>query len=106
MIRRVRAEFEQTMAEMAAAVNAAPDGHLFDASEERCGMCWGNRTTKRRSSFLQGYFPQSLGTHRIQLPALGRDFLGDLGAFAGAEGLRDVVPGFRWERIQVGEDRA
>jgi len=36
LIRRMRAEFEKTMAEVAEAVNAAPDGHLIDASEERC----------------------------------------------------------------------
>jgi hypothetical protein len=36
LIRRMRAEFEKTMMEVAQAVNAAPDGHLIDASEERC----------------------------------------------------------------------
>lgn len=36
LIRRMRAEFEKTMAEVAEVVNAAPDGHLIDASEERC----------------------------------------------------------------------
>jgi hypothetical protein len=36
LIRRMRAEFEKTMAEVTAAVNDAPDGHLIDGSEERC----------------------------------------------------------------------
>ncbi len=36
LIRRMRAEFEKTMAEVVEAVNAAPDGHLIDGSEERC----------------------------------------------------------------------
>jgi hypothetical protein len=36
LVRRMRAEFEKTMAEVAAAVNGAPDGHLIDASEECC----------------------------------------------------------------------
>jgi hypothetical protein len=34
--RRMRAKFEQTMAEVAQAVNEAPEGHLIDGSEERC----------------------------------------------------------------------
>ena len=36
LIQRMRSEFEKTMAEVAQAVNAAPDGHLIDGSEERC----------------------------------------------------------------------
>ena len=36
LVRRMRAEFETTMAEVTAAVNAAPDGRLIDGSEERC----------------------------------------------------------------------
>lgn len=36
LARRMRAEFEKTMTEVAAAVNGAPDGQLIDASEERC----------------------------------------------------------------------
>lgn len=36
LILRMRAAFEKTMAEVAEAVNAAPDGHLIDGSEERC----------------------------------------------------------------------
>jgi hypothetical protein len=36
LIRRMRSEFEKTMTEVTAAVNDAPDGHLIDASEERC----------------------------------------------------------------------
>ena len=35
LVRRMRAEFEKTMAEVTEAVNAAPDGHLIDGSEER-----------------------------------------------------------------------
>jgi hypothetical protein len=36
LVRRMRAEFEKTMAEVTAAVNDAADGHLIDGSEERC----------------------------------------------------------------------
>src|SRR5512146_3234022 len=36
LMRRMRSAFEKTMAEVAAAVNQAPDGHWIDASEERC----------------------------------------------------------------------
>lgn len=36
LIRRMRAEFEETMTEVTRAVNDAPDGHLIDASEEHC----------------------------------------------------------------------
>lgn len=36
LIRRMREDFEKTMREVADAVNAAPDGHLIDGSEERC----------------------------------------------------------------------
>ena len=36
LIRRMRTEFEKTMAEVTAAVNDAPDGHLIDGSDERC----------------------------------------------------------------------
>ena len=36
LIRRMRAEFEQTMAQVTQAVNDAPDGHLINGSEERC----------------------------------------------------------------------
>jgi hypothetical protein len=36
LVRRMRAAFERTMSEVAAAVNDAPDGRLIDGSEERC----------------------------------------------------------------------
>jgi hypothetical protein len=36
LVRRMREDFEKTMREVADAVNAAPDGHLIDGSEERC----------------------------------------------------------------------
>ena len=35
LVRRMRADFERTMREVADAVNAAPDGHLIDGSEEQ-----------------------------------------------------------------------
>ena len=35
LVRRMRADFERTLGEVADAVNAAPDGHLIDGSEER-----------------------------------------------------------------------
>lgn len=35
LIGRMREDFERTMAEVANAVNDAPDGHLIDGSEER-----------------------------------------------------------------------
>jgi hypothetical protein len=36
LIRRMRTQFEEVMSEVAQAVNDAPDGHLINASEERC----------------------------------------------------------------------
>jgi hypothetical protein len=36
LVRRMRAEFEKTMAEVTEAVNRARDGHLINDSEERC----------------------------------------------------------------------
>ena len=36
LIRRMRARFEESMEQIAEAVNDAPDGHLIDGSEERC----------------------------------------------------------------------
>jgi hypothetical protein len=36
VIRRMRAKFEESMAQITEAVNDAPDGHLIDGSEERC----------------------------------------------------------------------
>ena|SRR5438093_6364390 len=36
LIRRMRAKFEESMAQITQAVNDAPDGHLIDGSEERC----------------------------------------------------------------------
>ena len=35
-IRRMRARFEEAMKQVASAVNAAPDGHLINGSEEAC----------------------------------------------------------------------
>lgn len=35
LVERMRADFEQTMGRLADAVNAAPDGHLIDGSEEK-----------------------------------------------------------------------
>lgn len=36
LIGRMRAKFEESMARVTAAVNAAPDGHWIDGSEEVC----------------------------------------------------------------------
>jgi hypothetical protein len=36
LIRRMRAKFEESMAQVTEAVNDAPTGHLIDGSEERC----------------------------------------------------------------------
>jgi hypothetical protein len=36
LIRRMHAKFEAVMTEVTQSVNDAPDGHLIDASEERC----------------------------------------------------------------------
>ena len=36
LVKRMRERFEATMAQVAEAVNAAPDGHWIDASEEAC----------------------------------------------------------------------
>lgn len=35
LVRRMREDYERTMRQVADAVNAAPDGHLIDASEEQ-----------------------------------------------------------------------
>ncbi len=35
LVRRMRDDYERTMRQVADAVNAAPDGHLIDASEEQ-----------------------------------------------------------------------
>src|SRR5215218_3031812 len=35
LVRRMRADFEETLRQVADAVNDAPDGHLIDGSEER-----------------------------------------------------------------------
>jgi hypothetical protein len=35
LVRRMRVDYEQTMRQVADAVNAAPDGHLIDGSEEQ-----------------------------------------------------------------------
>ena len=35
LVQRMRADFERTMRQVADAVNAAPDGHLIDGSEEQ-----------------------------------------------------------------------
>src|SRR5258707_2763541 len=40
-IRQIRAEFENTMAEVTAAVNDAQDGYLIDGSEQRCRAAFG-----------------------------------------------------------------
>jgi hypothetical protein len=50
LIRRMREDFERTMAEVASAVNDAPDGHLIDGSEERVRDVLGEF---RRRSFEQ-----------------------------------------------------
>jgi len=36
LIRRMRAAFEKTMAQVTQAVNNAPDGHLIDGSDQQC----------------------------------------------------------------------
>ena len=53
LVRRMRAEFEKTMAEVAAAVNAAPDGRLIDASEERCRDVLGELRRRAYETALQ-----------------------------------------------------
>ena len=53
LIRRMRAEFEKTMAQVVEAVNAAPDGHWIDASEERCRDVLGEFRQKAYETALQ-----------------------------------------------------
>ena len=53
LVRRMRAEFEAMMSEVAAAVNAAPDGHLIDGSEERCRDVLGEFRRKAYETALQ-----------------------------------------------------
>jgi hypothetical protein len=42
LVRRMREDFEATMLKVADAVNAAPDGHLIDGSEEQVRDLLGN----------------------------------------------------------------
>src|ERR1035437_2076694 len=53
MIRRMRAEFEKVMTEVVEAVNAAPDGHLIDGSEERCRDVLGEFRRRAYETALQ-----------------------------------------------------
>jgi hypothetical protein len=53
LIRRMRADFEKTMAEVTQAVSAAPDGHWIDASEERCRDALGEFRRKTYETAVQ-----------------------------------------------------
>ncbi len=53
LIRRMRADFEKTMSQVVEAVNAAPDGHWIDASEERCRDVLGEFRRKAYETALQ-----------------------------------------------------
>lgn len=53
LIRRMRAVFEETMAQVVEAVSAAPDGHWIDASEERCRDVLGEFRQKAYETALQ-----------------------------------------------------
>jgi len=53
LIRRMRSEFEKTMSEVTEAVNAAPDGHWIDASEERCRDVLGEFRRKAYETAMQ-----------------------------------------------------
>ena len=53
LIRRMRCEFAKTMSEVVEAVNAAPDGHWIDASEERCRDVLGEFRRKAYETALQ-----------------------------------------------------
>ena len=53
LVRRMRAEFERTMQEVTEAVNAAPDGHLIDGSEERARDALGEFRRRAYETALQ-----------------------------------------------------
>ena len=65
LIRRMRADFEQTMLQVADAVNAAPDGHLIDGSEEQVRDLLGEF---RRRSF------QTAAQMRVEATEASADF--------------------------------
>ena len=62
LIARMRAKFEQTMAEVAQAVNDAADGHLIDGSEEQCRDVLGEfRRAAYETAVREGYRFYSYG---------------------------------------------
>ena len=48
LVRRLRDDFERTVREVAEAVNAAPDGHLIDGSENKAGQVRENKAGQVR----------------------------------------------------------
>ena len=72
LVRRMRADFEQTLREVADAVNDAPDGHLIDGSEQRVRDLLG---AFRRRSF------QTAAQMRVEAAEASADFSpGEAGA--------------------------
>ena len=53
LIRRMRAEFDKTMREVAQAVNDAPDGHWIDGSEEQARNALGEFRRKAYEQAMQ-----------------------------------------------------
>jgi hypothetical protein len=78
LIRRMRAKFEASMAQITQAVNDAPDGHLIDGSEERCRDVLGEF---RRAAF------QTAVQMRVEATEASPDFSpGGAGAGASRDG--------------------
>ena len=65
LVRRMRADFEETLRQVADAVNDAPDGHLIDGSEERVRDLLGEF---RRRSF------QAAAQMRVEATEASADF--------------------------------
>ena len=83
LVRRMRADFEETLRQVADAVNDAPDGHLIDGSEERVRDLLGEF---RRRSF------QTAAQMRVEATEASADFPPG-GAGAGEPGAGGAVGG-------------
>jgi len=83
LVRRMRADFEETLRQVADAVNDAPDGHLIDGSEERVRDLLGEF---RRRSF------QTAAQMRVEATEASAGFSPG-GAGAGEPGAGGAVGG-------------
>jgi hypothetical protein len=81
LVRRMRDDFERTMRQVADAVNAAPDGHLIDGSEEQVRDLLGEF---RRRSF------ETAAQMRVEATEASADFSPDK-AGAGPSRTGDAI---------------